>query len=90
MLPPCPDEELPEPINIEPLLPLLEVPVLKITEPLTPSSPALDVRIDIIPLDVDDPYPLVIYWLPPDNADESPADITISPPIPLSPDPTVS
>jgi hypothetical protein len=48
-------------MNIDPLSPSLEVPVLRITAPLTPFEPAFEVNIDIIPLEVDDPYPLVIY-----------------------------
>ena len=41
--PPRPEEALPEPIEIEPLLPLLVVPVDNTNEPLTPAVPALDV-----------------------------------------------
>jgi hypothetical protein len=78
-----------------PLLPLVESPVLNTINPLTPDVPALPVRNSNEPLDVADPEappPLIIDTRPPDfEAKEVvPAMITISPPVPLSPVPTVT
>ena len=42
-IPARPDDAVPEPIEIEPLLPLLDVPVLNIKAPDTPLTPALAV-----------------------------------------------
>jgi hypothetical protein len=73
----------------EPLSPALDVPVLKIIMPLTPLTPAFDVTISTDPLDVEDPYPLCMTWFPPDANEDEPEDNTISPPVPLLPEPTV-
>ena len=47
--PPRPDNALPVPIDTEPLLPLLDVPVDNTTNPLTPPVPALAVWINMEP-----------------------------------------
>jgi hypothetical protein len=78
-----------------PLLPLVESPVLSTINPLTPDVPALPVRNNNEPLDEADPeapLPLIIDTRPPDfEAKEVvPAMITISPPVPLLPAPTVT
>jgi len=93
--PPIPDAEVPEPINIEPLLLLLADPVLNTNIPLTPDTPALGVVSIILPLDeyVDDPE--VIVTAPPLSPLEiagviDPADKTKLPPLPETPEPTVT
>jgi hypothetical protein len=75
-----------------PLLPLVESPVLNTINPLTPDVPALPVRNNNEPLDEADPEPLIIDTRPPDFEVKEvvPAMITISPPVPLSPVPTVT
>jgi len=75
-----------------PLLPLVESPVLNTINPLTPDVPALLVRNNNEPLDEADPKPLIIDTRPPDFEanDVEPAMITISPPVPLLPVPTVT
>jgi len=50
--PPRPDAAAPEPIIIAPLLPELEVPVLRTRTPLTPEAPELAVWRRRSPLDV--------------------------------------
>jgi hypothetical protein len=73
-------------------LPLVESPVLNTINPLTPDVPALLVRNINEPLDAPAFDPLIIDTRPPDfEAKEVvPAMITISPPVPLSPVPTVT
>jgi hypothetical protein len=75
-----------------PLLPLVESPVLSTINPLTPDVPALPVRNNNEPLDAPAFEPLIIDTRPPDfEAKEVvPAMITISPPVPLLPVPTVT
>jgi hypothetical protein len=75
-----------------PLLPLVESPVLNTINPLTPDVPALPVRNNNEPLDAPAFEPLIIDTRPPDlEAKEvAPAMITISPPVPLLPVPTVT
>jgi len=74
-----------------PLLPLVESPVLNTINPLTPDDPALPVRTSSEPVEVE-LLPLIIDTRPPDfeAKDVTPAIITISPPDPLSPVPTVT
>jgi hypothetical protein len=75
-----------------PLLPLVESPVLNTINPLTPDVPALLVRNNNEPLDAPAFEPLIIDTRPPDFEVKEvvPAMITISPPVPLSPVPTVT
>jgi len=78
-----------------PVLPLVESPVLRTINPLTPLEPALPVRSSKEPPDVADPeapLPLIIDTRPPDFEEKEvvPAMITISPPVPLLPCPTVT
>jgi hypothetical protein len=75
-----------------PLLPLDESPVLSTINPLAPVDPALPVRSNNKPLDEAVPDPVIIDTRPPDfEAKEVvPALITISPPGPLLPVPTVT
>jgi len=75
-----------------PLLPLVESPVLSTINPLTPDDPALLVRNNNEPLEAPAFEPLIIDTRPPDfEAKEVvPAMITISPPVPLLPVPTVT
>jgi hypothetical protein len=75
-----------------PLAPELAVPELNINAPLMPDPPALADVISRGPLDVNVPYPDTIDTRPPVvPAAEvvEPDEITISPPKPVSPDPTV-
>ena len=58
--PPLPaDLEAPDPMYNAPVLPLLDVPVLKTIIPDTPVVPALAVAINKSPLEVALPYPVV-------------------------------
>jgi hypothetical protein len=72
-------------------LPLVESPVLNTINPLTPDVPELPVRNNKEPVEVE-LLPLIIDTRPPDfEANEVvPAMITISPPVPLPPAPTVT
>ena len=74
-----------------PLAPELAVPELNINAPLMPDAPALADVISRGPLDVVLPYPDTIDTRPPvvPAAVVAPDEITISPPKPVSPDPTV-
>jgi len=74
-----------------PLLPLVESPVLNTINPLTPDDPALPVRNNKDPVEVE-LLPLIIDTRPPDfeSKEVVPAMITISPPDPLLPVPTVT
>ena len=65
MPPLSPPVVLPVPIDIEPDAPDDVVPVLNISSPLTPLSPALNVRMMIVPLDRILLYPLWIDIDPP-------------------------
>jgi hypothetical protein len=76
-------------MNIAPLLPDVETPVLSTMNPLTPDPPALAVPKTKDPLEVTELYPLLVITLPPLDDDDMPADNTRVPPVPLSPDPTV-
>ena len=55
----------PEPIEIEPVLPELDVPELKTSTPLTPLSPAFAVLIVMAPLVLAMPCPLLTPIAPP-------------------------
>jgi hypothetical protein len=68
MLPPRPDEDVPDPIRIEPEFPELAVPLLTTNTPLLPDVPSL-VWIRMPPLDVVPPPPKIDIW-PPDANDE--------------------
>ena len=74
-----------------PLAPELAVPELNINAPLMPDAPALADVISRGPLDVVVPYPDTIDTRPPVVPADvvAPDEITISPPKPVSPDPTV-
>jgi hypothetical protein len=63
--PPRPAVDAPEPIQIEPLFPLLLVPVLKKSAPLTPFSPVFKLRITTAPLDEAVPSPDMMRTAPP-------------------------
>ena len=77
-----PDVAVPEPIEIDPLVPLVVVPDENDNAPLTPDVPAFALAIVIAPLDVAVPAPLVIViappvWkspMPPDNENAPPDD----------------
>ena len=58
--PPLPLVAAPLPTEIDPLLPELDVPELNTSRPLTPVTPAFAVLIEIAPLVLDDPAPLLI------------------------------
>jgi len=80
----------PEPTKSDPLLPELDVPVLRTRIPLEPAVPAFAVDIINAPLLPTEPYPLIMYMRPPMDdvdVDAAPAEITISPPEPLLPSP---
>jgi hypothetical protein len=64
--------------------------VLNTNTPLTPAVPAFDVDIHTDPLLVFEPYPDNNDTTPPEVEVDSPAVMTIFPPTPLSPDPTVT
>jgi len=88
--PPRPPDEEPDPIYKPPLLPLLAVPELNTSNPLTPLVPAFDVRILNAPLLDLDPKPVAILKLPPVTSLLSPPYMLIPPPDPLDPLPTAS
>lgn len=79
----------PEPMYSAPLLPKLDVPVLRINIPLTPLAPALALDINIVPLEALLPYPLTRDNLPPLCDDDAPPDTNTDPPTPMFPDPTL-
>merc|ERR1719482_517541 len=79
-----------EPIMMAPLLPLTDVPVLKISMPLTPEVPELIDRIVMAPLDVAVPSPLARCTAPPVCTVLRPASKTTAPPTPLVPLPTLT
>ena len=68
-----------------PELPVLAVPVLKISMPLTPLVPELMDRIVMAPLDVDVPSPLLRLTAPPVCTVLRPAYACRDPPTPLVP-----
>ena len=65
MSPPSPADAVPVPIDISPDAPHVVVPVLNISSPLTPFTPAFKVRIIIVPLVDSVPNPLIIEIEPP-------------------------
>jgi len=77
----------PEPTYKDPLLPIEEVPELKITAPLTPAVPSA-LLMESAPPFVE-PYPLAIDKPPPTPADVAPDARVKEPPLPLLPEPTV-
>ena len=79
----------PVPREIVPDEPELVVPELNLSDPLTPASPALDVRIVMAPLVLAMPWPVVMSTVPPVATVLSPLSTTIWPPTPLVPRPTV-
>ena len=90
--PPRPFTPSPDPRYKPPLFPLVDAPVLNMIKPLTPDVPALLVRNSNAPLDIALPYPLINDTRPPDfdGYVVVPAIITISPPVPLLPEPTLT
>jgi hypothetical protein len=76
-------------METEPLVPLLDVPELKTSTPLTPVSPALADATVIAPLDVAIPSPLVTPMEPPVWTVLCPEVTVTIPPDPLIPLPTV-
>ena len=65
MSPPSPADAVPVPIDISPDAPHVVVPVLNISSPLTPATPAFKVRIIIVPLVDFVPNPLIMEIEPP-------------------------
>ena len=80
--PPLPLVAAPLPTEIDPLLPELDVPELNTNRPLTPVTPALAVLIEIAPLVVDEPAPLLTTMWPPVTALPVPDDKLNAPPWP--------
>jgi hypothetical protein len=89
--PPLPVAAWPDPIITAPELPLLVVPDENVRTPLTPFDPALNDLIEIEPLVLNRPYPDSITTFPPVPVVDvdSPAVMTISPPLFVLPLPTV-
>jgi hypothetical protein len=79
----------PVPIQICPLLPLLEEPALKISMPDAPAVPAFELRMVTMPLDEAVPSPLDKLSAPPVLAVLRPEKTCTLPPAPLVPLPTV-
>lgn len=77
-----------EPIEMEPVVPELDVPELNKSRPLTPLCPALEVRIAMAPLVLAIPWPLDTPTEPPVATVLWPAEIVRRPPAPLLPLPT--
>jgi hypothetical protein len=71
-----------------PVLPPLDVPAEKISEPETPRKPALVVRKQIVPDVEEEPSPVVRIREPPVRTEDAPASTVAFPPLPLSPVPT--
>jgi hypothetical protein len=87
--PALPPTAWPDDIEIEPLSPAVDLPVAKEISPLTPDAPASTVFTDKLPLDVAVLYPVFMETSPPLALSVvSPAVIRISPPEPVSPEPT--
>jgi len=82
--------EAPDPTYTAPLSPTLAVPVLSTNKPLTPDVPEFAVLNNNDPLVDEDPYPLTKETRPPADDELTPADSTISPPVPLLPEPTTT
>jgi hypothetical protein len=87
--PAVPPVAAPVPIESEPDEPELLVPELNVRRPVTPPSPAFEVRIVIAPLVLAMPCPLVRPMAPPVSLLLSPEVMVINPPTPLLPVPTV-
>jgi hypothetical protein len=89
--PPRPDTAEPDPTYIPPLFPDDDDPVLKTTYPLTPLLPAFAVCINMSLLELFELEPPSKYSFPPLPLllELVPADMTNSPPVPESPNPTV-
>jgi hypothetical protein len=77
------------PINMRPLLPLLEEPELKTNSPDTPCLPALKLRIITAPLVLAVPSPLPMLTAPPVFEVLRPEKTCTDPPAPEVPLPTV-
>jgi hypothetical protein len=88
--PPRPDNESPELITIDPLGLTVEVPVCRVSEPLTPNEPAFEVNNMISPLEPDKLLPLTNRIFPPVLSTLFPDVNSMSPPVPLRPDPTLN
>jgi len=89
--PPLPPAVEPDPIYKAPELPDVALPVLSNNIPLDPAVPAFTVSSTNDPLVDAEPYPVIIDMRPPVNAaDVMPDDNTISPPVFVSPEPTVT
>jgi hypothetical protein len=73
---------------IAPLLPNVDAPVLTANNPLTPDTPAEADPRNTDPLLVL-PEALAIVTDPPEESDDTPAEILTLPPLPLFPDPIV-
>ena len=91
MSPPLPPVAAPVVSAIEPVVPLDDVPDVKVSAPLVPNVPAFDVRKMTDPLDVVVPFPAVNDMNPPVlDAVVVPDAIEISPPTPVVPVPTLT
>jgi hypothetical protein len=88
MYPDVPPIAEPLPILIWPLFPLLAVPELNASSPLSPLKPAFADLITIAPLDDGKLSPLLINTDPPVSALVVPEMNSMSPPDPLFPSPT--
>ena len=75
---------------MEPLVPLLVVPDIKASIPLTPFVPAFTVRTTNAPLVVAVPSPVATLIAPPVKGVESPPSIIISPPLLVEDVPTLT
>ena len=74
---------------VAPLDPVRDIPVDKVTDPLTPLAPEFEVARTSSPLVVVLPNPLQIEIAPPVFDVDMPADTSIEPPTPEVPEPTV-
>ena len=81
MCPPPPDDASPVSSCTWPVWPLLDVPVSRVTDPLTPLLPAFAVFTRIEPLEVDVPLPDVILTAPPRPAYAAPPRSSTLPPL---------
>jgi len=90
MAPVLPDADEPEPKRRDPLFPIVALPVLNNSTPLTPAIPAFDVDNTRLPLVDEAPKPVVIDIRPPVDRDDIPEDNDSSPPVPLPPKPTAT
>jgi len=71
----------------DPVLPEVDVPVLIVMDPLTPSDPLLELLSENAPLVAVEPNPVLRDTDPPVTSVLRPADTTIRPPAPISPFP---